>query len=98
MLESVNIDDPLLEPSPCDSCPLNTRCRDEQLACDQFQAFYLRGGTGWRLAPRQPSAEIYGKVFAPLVGRPRKPGRRRKVTAAIESAQRAARLNAFMLD
>lgn len=82
---SSSIADPLLEESPCDNCLLVARCRDERLACDQFNTFFLRGGTGWRLAPRQPSREIFEKVFKPE--KPVKtPKRQRKVTAAERSS------------
>jgi hypothetical protein len=83
-----SIADPLLEESPCDLCPLVDPCRDEKLACDQFQSFYKFGGVKWKTELREPSQKIFAKIFtAPKARRPR------KVTAAVESAQRAMRLN-----
>jgi hypothetical protein len=49
--------------SPCDSCPLTARCRDEKLACAQFSLFYRRGGEKWKAEPREPSRMLYQKIF-----------------------------------
>jgi hypothetical protein len=55
---------PLLDESPCDLCPHRARCRDEQLACEQLEVFTEFGGRRWRQVPREPSREIYGRIFS----------------------------------
>jgi hypothetical protein len=64
--------------SPCDNCPLVARCRDEKLACEQFQMFYKFGGTVWRRLPRDPTTRIYRRVFRSggKAVKPRKTARR----------------------
>jgi hypothetical protein len=84
--------------SPCDACPLAARCRDEKLACEQFRLFYRRGGKRWKSEPREPSAQIYRRVFKPVNGRPRKiPKTARRAKVKVKRAPRAAQLNAVML-
>jgi hypothetical protein len=48
---------------PCDLCPLRARCRIERLACEAFEVYLAHGGRRWRSAAREPSAEIYARVF-----------------------------------
>lgn len=56
--ETIDPDEVLLGPAPCDDCPYAARCRVEVLACDAF-AVYLSGAreSRWRNAPRLPSRE-----------------------------------------
>jgi hypothetical protein len=48
---------------PCTHCPHTVRCA-AGLACLPFSTFYLsRGKTLWREAPREPSRDIYQRLF-----------------------------------
>jgi hypothetical protein len=48
---------------PCTHCPNTARCA-AGLACLPFSTFYLsRGKTLWREAPREPSRDIYKRLF-----------------------------------
>ncbi len=80
---------PVLDESPCDLCPFVARCRDQRLACDQFETFYRFGGRRWRKESREPDAEIYLRVFRgdATAGRPRKPA----------TNNRKVKISAFML-
>lgn len=51
------------EESPCDLCPSTARCRARLEACDQFKSFVAFGGRRWRSAAREPSRELYAKIF-----------------------------------
>jgi hypothetical protein len=81
----------LLEESPCDACPNVGRCGEQSLACSQFAMFAKSGGLGWRQEAREPSAEIYRKIYPVELSR-RKP---KKTVSAID--ERAQRLSDFML-
>ena len=48
---------------PCDCCPLASGCKKCSHACEQFLEFFRFGGRRWRSAAREPSVEIYHKVF-----------------------------------
>ncbi len=51
-------------PGPCPECPKASRCAAGGFACEQFALFTRFGGDKrWRVAPRQPSAEIYRRLF-----------------------------------
>jgi hypothetical protein len=48
---------------PCTGCPNFDLCY-ERMACLQFASFYLsRGKMLWRDAPREPTADIYARLF-----------------------------------
>jgi hypothetical protein len=65
-------------PGPCPACTHWERCRAGQ-ACEAFALFVKAGGTQrWRLAPRQPSRQIFVRVFRRV--------RRRRATAATSAA------------
>jgi hypothetical protein len=55
--------DPLLDEPPCALCPHIARCREGRLACEAFAVFAKYGGRRWRKEAREPSAEIYQRVF-----------------------------------
>jgi hypothetical protein len=53
-------------PGPCPNCPHAERCSAQGQACDQFALFVRFGGMErWRLASRQPTAEIFLRLFGP---------------------------------
>jgi len=54
---------PMLDEPPCDLCLLAAQCRAPSQACEQFKSFVMFGGRRWRTEPREPSAEIYAKVY-----------------------------------
>jgi hypothetical protein len=50
-------------PGPCTECPNAARCA-EGLACQQFSMFIHFGGNErWRVAARQPSRQIFERLF-----------------------------------
>jgi hypothetical protein len=53
----------IIDPPPCECCELAARCRANSEACEQFHSFVVFGGRRWRTEPREPSTEIYGKIF-----------------------------------
>jgi hypothetical protein len=48
-------------PSPCEGCPHAVRCRDG-LACAALQLFVQTGRIS-EIAPRQPTRQIYERLF-----------------------------------
>jgi hypothetical protein len=54
---------PMIDELPCDTCPNIARCRKHSEACESFRDFVRYGGKRWRSAPREPSADIYQKLF-----------------------------------
>ena len=52
----------VFEESPCELCPHVARCRCG-LACAAFESFLQHGGRRWRTEPREPSADIYRRIF-----------------------------------
>ncbi len=61
---------PMLDEPPCDLCPLAGECRAHRQACEQFKSFVMYGGRGWRTQSREPSVEIYHKVFKEAAEKP----------------------------
>lgn len=58
---TAHIDYSWMGPAPCDDCALSHRCAAERLACEAFARYaQLRR---WRNVARNPSAEIFFKVF-----------------------------------
>jgi hypothetical protein len=55
--------DPVLDEPPCALCPHIASCREGRLACQQFAVFAKYGGRRWRKEAREPSSDIYAKVF-----------------------------------
>jgi hypothetical protein len=50
-------------PGPCTACPNARRCA-AGLACEQFALFTRFGGNQrWRTAAREPSVQIYARLF-----------------------------------
>ena len=56
------ITDDVFDEPPCATCPHFARC-SLGLACQQFESFYSVGGRKYRTLPREPSAEIYRRLF-----------------------------------
>jgi hypothetical protein len=48
--------------SPCELCCHFVRCRRGE-ACGAYEHFLQNGGRGWRLLPREPSVEMFEKLF-----------------------------------
>jgi hypothetical protein len=76
---------------PCDGCPNRLRCSDQRLACAQFSMFMAdEPAKRWRLAPRQPTREIY----AATLGKPApQKWRKRPGKSGQTGKQAAARFN-----
>lgn len=53
----------LLGPAPCDNCANYTRCATRFLACQAFRYYVDR--RMWRTAPREPSKEIFARLYDP---------------------------------
>jgi hypothetical protein len=51
------------EPAPCETCPLVARCKRRLEACGQFASFVSYGGRRWRSESREPSSEIFAKIY-----------------------------------
>ena len=51
-----------LDPGPCRGCINAERCALNSLACMQFSMFANRSSR-WRFAPKQPTREIFARVF-----------------------------------
>ncbi len=49
-------------PAPCDGCMHNAKCGGRLLACEAF-AQYINTNR-WSPGPREPTREIYARVFA----------------------------------
>jgi hypothetical protein len=60
------LDELVFDESPCELCPLIARCSQGQ-ACAAFESFIRYGGRRWRTEAREPSVELYARIF-------RKPG------------------------
>jgi hypothetical protein len=74
-------------PAPCDRCPFAARCRDDQLACEQFRAFvHGVAESRWRVAPRWPTRELYAMVFDEAAD-DRKSGRPPKAVDPVSAAR-----------
>jgi hypothetical protein len=51
-------------PGPCPGCARAVHCGAEALACEAFALFVRFGGRDrWKIAPRQPGADIYRRMF-----------------------------------
>jgi hypothetical protein len=53
----------IAEIGPCQGCAKSVRCTAERLACVAFGLFVRHGGARWKLAPRQPSRELFREIF-----------------------------------
>jgi hypothetical protein len=53
----------MLDESPCETCPHIAKCSVGGLACEAFALFVSHGGRRWRKEPREPSAEIYNRIY-----------------------------------
>jgi len=53
----------IVDPPPCETCPLTTLCREQRQACEQFKSFVTFGGRRWRAEARVPSCEQYERLF-----------------------------------
>jgi hypothetical protein len=51
------------EPSPCEVCPRARECRQQLMACRQFQSFVSVGGRAWTSEPREPSPKIFALIY-----------------------------------
>ena len=61
-------DELVIDESPCELCANFARCRHRLEACEQFRSFVMYGGRRWRSEPREPSVEIYAKVYRQSAG------------------------------
>jgi hypothetical protein len=59
----MNPDEIVIDESPCELCTSAARCRLRLEACEQFKSFVMFGGRRWRSEPREPSAEIFAKIY-----------------------------------
>lgn len=49
--------------SPCVGCPHLTDCAKQHMACEQFSHWQDVGGRAWSKFPREPSRDIYNRIY-----------------------------------
>jgi len=61
----------VFEANPCEAaCPHIKRCRVAHEACKQFAVFVTYGGLRWRSESREPSTQIYAKIYHETAAEP----------------------------